>query len=150
MFVALHKSTCSPAPSLPLLLTDLGWRPRPRSHTTHTLHTIASAVLTPRWPTSCLPESPGDDRCSAHICMLVGFPSAADQPPVSHTTHTTRHNFGCAHSHTATKLPGCISLTDNDSDRRAAHIRMLVGFPSAADQPPVSLPMYICTCTNTR
>jgi hypothetical protein len=71
MFVAMHTSTCSRAPSLPLLLTDLGSAPSPLAPTPHTLHTIGSAVLTPTRPPSYLAASPGNVGRYAHIRMLA-------------------------------------------------------------------------------
>ena len=71
MFVAMHTSTCSRAPSLPLLLTDLGSAPSPLAPTPHTLHTIGSAVLTPTRPPSYLAASPGNVGRYSHIRMLA-------------------------------------------------------------------------------
>ena len=78
---------------------------------------ITLAVLTPTRPSHYLPASPGDVRRYAHIHMLArSLPSTTSNrswvgalAARSHTTHTTHHRFGCAHSHTATELPGCIS-----------------------------------------
>jgi hypothetical protein len=71
MFVAMHTSTCSRAPSLPLLLTDLGSAPSPLAPTPHTLHAITVAMLTPTRPSNYLHASPGDFRCSPHTRLLA-------------------------------------------------------------------------------
>jgi hypothetical protein len=209
MLVALLTPACSPAPSLPLLLTDLeGRRPRPSlpHHTHHTLqlrlcslphrhqttctHLLAmivgprtsacsplpfvrpegsSSAVAPgcveRWEGGVryitlavlnhLPASPGDVRRSAHTRMLArSLPSTTSNgswvsalsplAPTPHALHTTAPAVL-----TPTPPPNYLHAPPGDN-RRAAHIRMLFGFPSASDQPPVSLPMYICTCTNTR
>jgi hypothetical protein len=88
----------------------------PLAPTPHTLHAIALAVLTPTRPSHYLPASTGDVRRYAHIHMLArSLPSTTSNgswvgalAARSHTTHTTHHRFGCAHSHTATELPACI------------------------------------------
>ena len=94
----------------------LGRRPRPSlpHHTPHTLHTIASAVLTPTPPPNYLHVSPGDARRSAHTRMLPrSLPSTTDHGSwvgaLALAPTTTHHRFGYANFHMATKLPECIS-----------------------------------------
>jgi hypothetical protein len=61
---ALHTSACSPAPSLPLLLTELVAAPSP-SLPHHTHYTIALAFVTPTRPPNYLPACPDDARQTA-------------------------------------------------------------------------------------
>ena len=75
------------------------------------------AILTPSRVSNYLHAPHGDSRHSLRISMLTAplLPllltdlGSAPSPSRSHTTHATHHSFGYAKSHTATKLPACIS-----------------------------------------
>jgi hypothetical protein len=117
------------------------WPPLTRPSLPHTTHTTRHSfgfanLLTPTWPSNDLPVSPIDVRCSAHIRMLAApslplfltdlEPTLA---PFSHTTHTTRHNFGYRNTLTATKLPACIHCRCSSKRAHpigAAHLRSLL------------------------
>jgi hypothetical protein len=118
------------------------------------------AILNPTQQSNYLPACPAW-RCSS----LCSHPHARPPPPFSRpllitdlgsaplplapTPHAL-HTIASAML-TPTPPPNYLHAPPGDA-RRAAHIRIIAGFPSASDQPPVCPPppMYICTCTNTR
>ena len=87
---------------------------------------------------SYLPASPGDVRRSPHVSLLATLSLSSTtsngswvgaRAPRSHTTHTTRHNFGYRNTLTATKLPACIHCRCSSKRAHpigAAHLRSLL------------------------
>jgi hypothetical protein len=88
----------------------------PRPHTKHTTRHKFGYVNS---QTAIKPPACISWKCSslcAHPHARRSLPSPTSNgsgvgalAPRSHTTHTTRHKFGYANSHTTTKPPACIS-----------------------------------------
>ena len=144
MFVALHTSACSPAPSLPLLLTDLGSAPSPsRSHTTHTSR--SPPMLLPLLH-ACYTRT----TCSALLpctdCTLVQhlpLPTANSAAYLTHSTIcTTLHHRGRSPPMLLPLLHACYTRTTCSALLPCTDCTLAQPLPLPTANSPTCLTLY--------
>ena len=89
-----------------------------------------ASLLSMRLPLAAMgPTGAKLDMLTGSLCT-IGYQSwVGARAPRSHTTHTTRHNFGYRNTLTATKLPACIHCRCSSKRAHpigAAHLRSLL------------------------
>jgi hypothetical protein len=145
MFVALHTPTL--ARSLPSTTSNGSWvgALAARSHTT--LHTIASAVLTPTRPPSYLPESPGDDSAPTALSPSPYLSQRLTQPHILHTRLSARrlHHRGRSPPMLLPLLAACLLHAHHllcATTVHRLHSRPASALPTAIDNSPTCLTPY--------